>query len=206
VANLAASFAEIHKTVLVLDCDFRKPQVARALSVDPGPGLSEYLRMGDHRPALEHLAKPSMIPNVWVVPSGHAIGNPAELLAPDSGLLRDAAELADIVLVDAGPLLMVNEPATLASQVDTVVLVSRVGATTLDAAHRATELLARVQAPVSGVAMVGVTTSELGGRYYGYYGEGRSKGVNGHIATNGHSQTNGTKLVSYPRHPEVVRK
>lgn len=205
VANLAASFAEVNKTVLVLDCDFRKPQIARLLSVEPGPGLSEYLRMGDRRPALEDLAKPTMVPNVWVIPSGQAIGNPAELLAPDSGLLRDAAQLADVVLVDAGPLLMVSEPATLASQVDTVILVSRVGATTIDAAHRATELLARVQAPVSGVAMVGVTASELGIRAYGYYGDGGPATTNGR-ATVDAGRRNDVKLTSAPPAPEVVRR
>lgn len=183
VANLAASFAEVHQRVLLLDCDFRSPQLTRAVGADSGPGVSDYLRSGDRAAALVDLARPSAIHNVWVVPSGESVGNPAELVGPDTSLLRDAAEVADIVIVDVGPLLAVNDGATLAPQADAVVVVARHGQTTMEAARRTSELLARVEAPLAGVALVGVDAAQLGSHYY-YSGN--------HSATNG--SHNGTVL------------
>lgn len=196
VANLAASFAEVDQRVLLLDCDFRSPQLARMLGADRGTGVSDYLRSGPQGPPLVELARPSSIRNVWVVPSGEAVGNPAELLGPDTSLLHDAAQLADIVLVDVGPLLAVNDGATLAPQVDAVVVVARHGQTTVDAARRTSELLARVEAPLAGVALVGVAAAELSSPYH-HYGYAKTPSSNG--------SRNGTASKEHPQRPRVVR-
>lgn len=192
VANLAASFAEIGKSVLLLDCDFRAPQLAQVMQAEPDVGVADFLRTGGDAQALVELAKPSFVPNVWVVPAGEAVGNPGELLRPDTNLLSLAATLTDVVIVDVGPLLAVNEGATLAPLVDALVLVARAGQTTVDAARRAAELAARIEAPVSGSVLVGVRASEMGGRYY-YGGYGNRSVTNGHASK------------TFPRQPQVVR-
>lgn len=200
VANLAASFAEIGNSVLLLDCDFRAPQLAQVMGADPDVGVADFLRRGGDAQLLVELAKPSFVPNVWVVPAGEAVGNPGELLRPDTDLLELAATIADVVIVDVGPLLAVNEGATLAPLVDALVLVARAGRTTIDAARRAAELAARVEMPVSGSVLVGVRASEMGGRYY--YGKYGSRSV-----TNGaRSAVNGHAPKTFPKQPQVVRR
>jgi capsular exopolysaccharide synthesis family protein len=171
VANLAASFAEGGKVVLVLDCDFRNPQMHNYLKAVDGDGVASYLTQEGARGTLQGLAVPTATPGVWLVPAGRSSGQGVGTLAPDSSLLEDARALADIVLVDAGPLLAVSEGATLAPKVDAVVVVGRTGTTTGDAARRATELLARLQAHVLGVVLVGMPRAELGGGYR-YYSRG----------------------------------
>lgn len=167
VANLAATFAEIGKVVLVLDCDFRYPQVHRFFNVDPEPGVTEFLHPGGERPALAALARETPMTGVWVVPAGAPPANPGELVGPEQELISAAAELADIVLVDTGPLLAVNDPAALMPRADAVVVVARSGKTTVDEAARASELLARLEAPVLGVALVGGPAQPgSAGRYY----------------------------------------
>ena len=166
VANLAASFAEVGKVVLVLDCDFRYPQMHRFFDVGPEPGVSDFLQRGGSRPELAALAQETGVPGVWVVPSGAPPDNPGELIGPDQELISTAAELADVVLVDTGPMLAVNDPAALMPRADAVVVVARSGRTTLDEAARTSELLARIEAPVLGVALVGGPRSAKGGRYY----------------------------------------
>ena len=166
VANLAASFAEVGKAVLVLDCDFRYPQIHRYFDVEPEPGVTEFLQSGTRRPALAALAKETSVRGVWVVPNGAPPENPGELLSPDQELISAAAELADIVLVDTGPLLAVNDPAALMPRADAVIVVARTGKTTADDAARASELLAQLKAPVIGVAMVGSSRAVRSSRYY----------------------------------------
>jgi capsular exopolysaccharide synthesis family protein len=191
-ANLAASFAEIGNSVLLLDCDFRAPQLSAMLKAEAGIGVADYLRHGGGARALAEMARPSFVPNVWVVPAGKAVGNPGELIRPDTDLVTVASTLADIVIVDAGPLLAVNEGATLAPLVDATVLVARAGLTTTESARRASDLVARIEAPVSGSVLVGVSTSELGSRYY--YGNYGTK-----------AQTNGHKPQAFPQQPQVLR-
>lgn len=164
VANLAASFAEGGKVVMALDCDVRNPQLHNYLGVALGPGIAEHLADPEAHP-LRDLARETAIPGVWLVTAGQG-GGTAGLVRPDTTLLEDAAALADVVLIDVGPLLSVNEGATLAPKVDAVVLVARSGRTTADAARRSTELLARIEAPLLGVALVGMPRSELGSSYH----------------------------------------
>jgi Mrp family chromosome partitioning ATPase len=75
-------------------------------------------------------------------------------------------ELADVVIIDAGPLLSVNDPIALMPHVDSVVLVARAGRTTAEIASRTAELLKRAGAPVVGVSLTGVTSSASSQPYY----------------------------------------
>lgn len=205
--NLAASFAEIGKNVLLLDCDFRNPQLHQQLGVAPAPGVTDYLLPGmdgsgvdEDRPTLHELAQASPIDGVWVVPSGRMPRNPGEVMEPGQDLIARAQTIADVVIVDAGPMLSVNDPSALLPDVDAVVLVARSGRTTADDARRSRELLSRLGAPLLGVTLVGVPGSALGsrsgyrhfanlplGRYLPGRGRPRSRG-NGQ---NGHHEPTG---------------
>ncbi len=166
VANIAASYAELGKRVLVLDCDFRNPQQHHLFDVSRTPGVTEYLARGPRRPKLEALAQPTQVPGVRLVANGSFAENPGELLGPDQDIIRQARSLADIVIVDAGPVLAVNDPSALMPQADAVVVVARSGRTTSDSAARTVDLLGRMSAPVVGVALVAVPRSSSGQPYY----------------------------------------
>ena len=166
-ANIAASFAEIGKRVLVLDVDFRHPEQHRYFGVDRMPGISDFLsRRSEDRPPLSSLVQASALPGVSVVPNGTLVENPGELLSPGQDLIRQACAMADVVVVDAGPVLSVNDPIALMDEVDSVVLVARAGRTTAEVAHRASEVLTRADAPVVGVALIGVARSAATQPYY----------------------------------------
>jgi capsular exopolysaccharide synthesis family protein len=166
VANIAASYAEIGKRVLVLDCDFRNPQQHHLFDVARSPGVAEYLTRGPRRPALASLSQATAVPGVRLVPNGTLVDNPGELIGPDQDLIAEARELADVVLVDAGPVLAVNDPAALLPQADAVVVIARCGKTNVDTAGRTIDLLTRMGAPVVGVALVAVPRSASGQPYY----------------------------------------
>lgn len=168
VANLAASFAEVGKAVIALDCDFRHPQLHHYLGAEQGPGVADYLTRAADRPDLAQLTHKTAIEGVRVVPAGTPAANPGQLVGPDQRLVAAASELADVVVIDAGPMLAVNDPAALLPDVDAVVVVARSGRTTAEAAHRTREFLSRLGAPLLGVALVGVPRKVIG-RYHDQY-------------------------------------
>jgi capsular exopolysaccharide synthesis family protein len=168
-ANLAASIAEAGKRVLLIDCDFRRPAVGEMLGVPAGPGLRE-LRELDGR----HFAKaivPTQVPNLALLRSGSAGVAPSWFMVESDWVVGQARDLADIVVIDSGPMLGTNEAATLVPSVDALVLTTRSGRVTRSQARRTTEQLTRLGALVSGIVVVG---AEGGGRY-GYYEPMRSK-------------------------------
>jgi capsular exopolysaccharide synthesis family protein len=155
VGSLAASYAESGRKVLVVSCDLRRPLVHKLLRAPDEPGLSDALASGNGSGLLQPVAQRTPLPNLMVIPSGHPTDNPNRLISSDRmlRLLDEARQAADVVLVDAAPLLAGGEAAALLSEADAVLLVARAGRTTVDEAERTADLLERLDAPVAGVAL-----------------------------------------------------
>ncbi|MEZ5897362.1 MAG: CpsD/CapB family tyrosine-protein kinase [Parvularculaceae bacterium] len=85
--NLAASFAQLKKRVLLVDTDMRAPRLARYFSMPAGPGLRDVLGAGiDIRNAI----RASIVSNLSVLTAGEGAGDADDLLAGD--LLRLSVE------------------------------------------------------------------------------------------------------------------
>jgi len=168
IANLAATFAETGQSVLVLDADLRSPDLHLRFDVPQGAGISDFL----YDPAatrLEALARPTSVAGVRIITAGTQLAHPASLATRMGTLVEEARKIADVILVDAAPLLAASDVFDLLPIVDTVVFVVRSGRLTESAAHRASELLGRFHVPVAGAILIGTS----GGRGYGYgYGYG----------------------------------
>jgi capsular exopolysaccharide synthesis family protein len=175
VANLAATYAELGKRVLVLSCDFRRPRIHRLFGVPNDQGLSDALEAGNGRPILRGHVRNTSLANVRVVPSGATPESAGELLTSTNmgHALGEARREADIVLLDTPPVLATSDASHLFPQVDTVLLVARAGKTTAEVAERSSELLRRLRAPVVGIALNG-STEEMVPR--GYYRDERAAG------------------------------
>ena len=159
VANLAVCLAESGHTVLVLDSDLRAPQAHRLFGVQVEPGLSDVLSGSPDAPSLADVAQDTKVPGVQVIAAGSRVANPGRLLARAADLVREARNLADFVLIDTAPTLIVNDAIDFMPEVDCVIPVLKCGSTTNDAAFRMGELLVRMGARVLGVVLVGVPTS-----------------------------------------------
>jgi len=168
VVNLAAAFAELGQKVIVFSCDFQRPQAHTILEVDNDTGLVNALTEESHGPLLNGYIKDTTIKNVRLVPSGPNTKNSGELLSSREMevAISEARELADVVLIDTAPLLAAGEATLLFSKVDGVLVVSRAGRTTPDAAGRARDLLVRLDAPMLGVVL---NAAEGSGVPYYYY-------------------------------------
>lgn len=172
VASLAVSMAETGRRVLICNADFRAPQVHRAFGLSPGPGLTDLLSGSEGSRHLTDLVHPTDVPGVSLVHSGSKVEDAAELVARRGAqLLEEARSIADVVLLDTAPLLVVSDASELLPAVDAVVMVARAGQTTRDSARRSYELLDRAGIPVLGVVLIGAK-SPTSYYYGGRYGEG----------------------------------
>jgi len=180
--NLALALAQQHGEVLLLDCDLRKPGVARALSLDNERGLSTVLTGRDTLEA--SLQTFNGLPNLWALTTGPMPPNPAELLssARMGEILRELQARFRHIVIDSPPLLMVTDATILSTLVDGVILVVEAGLTPRKAVVRACRLLHGAGARTLGVALNkvdlrfdGYSGSYSYGGYYGYGGATQAK-------------------------------
>jgi Mrp family chromosome partitioning ATPase len=156
LVNLATCLAEVGKRVLVLDCDFRGPDTHRFLDVASGAGVSDLLVAG-MSDQISAVVRRTSVPGVDLVTSGTVSDHPAVFLAGMGDVIASARELADVVLVDSAPVLGANDAVDLMPWVDSVLVVARYGRTGRTSADRVSNLIARMQIPALGVAVIGTT-------------------------------------------------
>lgn len=151
-ANLAVAYAQEGKRTLLIDADLRSPSLHKVFSVQGRLGLSTALAK-EHDIAAAIL--PTHIPQLSLLPSGPVPPNPAELLASEEmdAVLAYACEHYDAVILDASAVLPFTDAQVVAAKSDGVLLVVRPGKIKKDAARKAREKLAHVEARVLGVVM-----------------------------------------------------
>ncbi|HUR77925.1 MAG TPA: polysaccharide biosynthesis tyrosine autokinase [Acidimicrobiales bacterium] len=163
-ANLAIAMSLDGAKVILIDADLRRTRLATMFDLaEGGPGLTNVL-MGKIKlsDALVAWSRGLSVLQVGT----HSL-NPSEALGSQAmvDVLEHAKQLADIVIVDAPPVLPVADPAVLAALVDGTVVVCRWGKTSLHAAEATRTMLENVGANVIGV----VFNAEGGGRSANYY-------------------------------------
>ena len=102
---------------------------------------------------LEAALRPSPLANVSSVPLLPFVANSGQLALRAPAVLEAARHLAEVILVEAPPLLGFHDAEALAPSVDAVLVVGECLATTFDQARRSGDLLRRIGAPVIGVAL-----------------------------------------------------
>jgi len=165
VANLAVVMAETGRSVLVLSFDFRNPTIQDHLDVPAGAGLSDLLSA--RRPQdLAGVARDTAFAGVSLATSGQETSHPGALLTGAAALFDEARRQADVVLVDAPPILGVSDTLDLAAHVDAVLVVARPKRATQAQARAARRLLSRLGIRAVGTTIVGGAPPSLPVSYY----------------------------------------
>jgi succinoglycan biosynthesis transport protein ExoP len=165
--NCAVVLAQKGVRVLLIDADLRRPSIHKTLGMGPRSGLSNVLT--GSATLQQTITRSTILPNLSILPAGTPPPNPAELLA--SSNMRDVLEELrgqyDHIVVDTPPTLSVTDAVVLSPRADAIVLVIRSGQTTKQALRRSRDILAQVNAKVSGVLLNAVDLSSPD--YYYYY-------------------------------------
>lgn len=165
-ANLALALALSGERVIVVDADLRRADLAEMFGLERAVGLTS-LVLGTA--TLDEALQPSR-ENLQVLASGPIPPNPSEILSSQlfHRILDDLTKRADIVILDAPPVLPVTDAVALAAQVDGAVVVTRYGATLRHAALEARRRLDAVGAVSVGYVLNAVPASESRGYYADY--------------------------------------
>lgn len=151
-SNLAVTYAQQGKKVLIVDTDMRRPTVHYTFRVANGLGLSSLLtRQAEKDKAI----LPTKVDNLSILTAGPIPPNPAELLSSRAmeHLVSQLREEFDVIIFDAPPLLQVADSRITSKLTDGVVLV--VGCTTSDRQRvlKAKEQLELAEAKILGVVL-----------------------------------------------------
>jgi capsular exopolysaccharide synthesis family protein len=167
--NIAVSLAGAKKRVILVSADLRKPRVHKFFGLSNDQGLSTCLA-GEAKP-WEALQDPK-VENLRVMSSGPVPGRPAELLQSEQmgELIAELREVADFVIIDTAPILLVADAMALAPLVDGVLFVSDAENTSRHAVANCREQMEQVNAPLLGAVLNNFDPAKARG--YGYYGYG----------------------------------
>ena len=172
-ANLAQVMVRQEgRRALLIDSDLRGSRLHDALGTSSSPGLSDYL-LGE-KDEFAVMQRGSM-ENLFFIPSGRSIGNPAELVANGRMrfLLNRVEPLFDWIIIDSPPAVPVSDAALLANYCDGVLMVVRSNATPFDVARKARQEFRDNH--LVGVVLNGISTESSYTQYY-YATYGRTNG------------------------------
>jgi capsular exopolysaccharide synthesis family protein len=167
--NLAVSLARANNRVILVDADLRRPQVAKRMGVDEDhQGLSSVLLGAKLDDALHEVTPFGS--HLRVLPAGPKPPNPSELIGSKrmSALLSELAEMADVVVIDTTPLLVVSDAFPLLEQVSGTVGIARLDQTPREAIQRMVEITRTAGGRVFGMVATGAKGGNLRDYDYGY--------------------------------------
>ena len=154
-ANLAASWALSGRSVVVLSGDLRQPRLNALLPASADAPVRTGRGSGRQRTA----AVPTAIPHLSVHPALQTELDPADFLASDEvrALIEQLRATADVVIIDAPPMLVAADATILGSYADGVLLAVTVGHTPMGAVEESAERLRAANAALLGLSLDGVT-------------------------------------------------
>jgi succinoglycan biosynthesis transport protein ExoP len=212
VANLAVALARSGRRVALVDLDLRRPILASFFDMEGQPGVTDVVlgsvsleqaltAVSLDESGMERRRTTRDPGRLEVLPAGTIPPDPAEF-ASSPGLvdvLADVKERAEVVLVDAPPVLAVSDAMTLSATVDAMMVVARAN---LVRRPMMTELRRQLAAaPCVKLGFI-FTDAEADEQYgYGYYGYEGTPSPAGSAADK--TSSNGSQYSSSPEETEA---
>ena len=171
--RLGVAYANLGRSVLVIDADLRRPRIHKIFGHERVPGFTTVVGA---EVAIEDAIRPTGIPNLSYLSSGRGGERPNELLAhPEVGRLLDELNRRfDLVIIDSPPSVLLSDARVLSRYVDGVVVLVREHSTPRVLIREAIQGLEQVGANVLGVIVNAVDLTRRRTTYKYYYGYGYS--------------------------------
>ncbi len=166
-ANLALAEAQLeHNYTLLADFDFRRPVVHTLFQLSRSPGITDYLQ---GKATLDQIIRRLEGTNLFVMTAGEAVLNPLELLnlPAAKSMIENLPEYFNWVIIDTPPLLFAADANLLSTMAHGLLLVVRIGSTTIDSVTRAMGSLC--QNNILGIVVNAAQKSELYSKYTYYH-------------------------------------
>ncbi|WP_454193080.1 CpsD/CapB family tyrosine-protein kinase [Paenibacillus sp. Marseille-Q7038] len=152
ISNLAVTYAQEGKRVLLIDADMRKPSLHLVFSQSNLKGLSTILT-GETN-TLDSIQETN-VGHLSLLPSGPIPANPSELM--DSEVMRELLDQLrlqyDVILLDTPSVLSVSDSVIVSTLCDGVVMIVALGKVRKDHLKKAKEQLKHVNARMLGIVI-----------------------------------------------------
>ena len=124
-SNLAETFSQLNKKVLIIDADMRRGELHKIFTVSYNSGLGDYLT--EDSAHLNDYIHPTSFEFIDFMPRGKHPYNPASLLSTDkfSKMLLELVSIYDYIIIDTPPVLAVSDAIITAQYADKVLMVTR---------------------------------------------------------------------------------
>lgn len=124
-SNLAETFSQLNKKVLIVDGDMRRGELHKIFTISQSNGLGDYLT--ENSPNLTNFIHPTSFEFIDFMPRGKHPHNSASLLSTDkfSNMLLQLVSIYDYVIIDTPPVLAVSDAIITAQYADKVLMVTR---------------------------------------------------------------------------------
>lgn len=168
-SNLALSFADLGKKVLLIDGDIRRGGLHRTLDRPRSPGLTDFLSGDGPR---NRVIQSTPYPNVSFLATGRLkLTGPELVSSPRMGeLLADLRSAYDVIIIDTAPLGAGVDPFVFSAATGHLLLVLRTDTTNKDLAEAKLGLVSRLPIRILGSVINGLKNRDHAyyHRYYSY--------------------------------------
>lgn len=176
-SNLATTFAQEGKKVIIVDSDMRKGRIHSIFNVDKKPGLSNYLSGVSEiqeKDDISNYIKQTQVENLSVIPVGDVPPNPSELLGNDKmeNLISVLRNMFDIIIFDGTPCLMVTDSLILTRKLDTTLIVTAHKTTKMGDVEKIKKSIENVGGKIAGIVINKIPISAKKYEHTYYYGSG----------------------------------
>lgn len=171
-SNLAISFAQNGKRVLLIDSDMRKGRLHKIFKLNNKNGYSDLLI--DNIENFKDYIKKTNIPGVNVITRGTIPPNPSELLnsTKNKELIKELKKHYDKIIFDGVPCSGLPDSIIMSSLVDKVLIVTSNKYTPKSEFLDAKNSLEKANAPIAGFIVNNIDTKQGSySKYYYYYGD-----------------------------------
>ncbi len=166
--RLGIAFANAHKRVAIIDCDFRRPRIHKVFKDERTPGFSDAL-MGTAQ--VQEILRPTGVPNLTYIAAGSSSDEANEAIAGASlpGVLDQIEAIFDLIIIDSPPSLLISDARLLSRHVDGVIVMARERATSRSLVREGITGIQQVGGHIYGVVINEIDVQRSGGGYhYGY--------------------------------------
>lgn len=167
-ANLAVCLSQLKRSVLILDCDLRRPSQNVFFDTNPQYGLVDLL---DMKKGLDEVIMKNIVPHLDYLPAGFCNENSTEYLCSEKfrALISFLSKEYDYIIIDSPPIFAAVDAPIVASYSDIPILVGSFRQTKKSELHDAYNQILQISyKKVYGLINKAViSTSRF--HYYGYH-------------------------------------
>lgn len=171
-ANLAITFAQTGKKVILIDADMRRGRQDHIFGRLPKPGLSNALVEYTDEIDIHTYIQETEVENLSLMTAGDIPPNPSELLVSEATikLMEKLKSIYDIILVDGPPTELVTDSLILTTMMDSTIIVALYKGTKRENLKKIIDGIQKVGGKIAGIVLNKVEMQAKQYRNHYYYG------------------------------------